>query len=616
VRKKPLSRGGRGTVHFSELLEFAVEQVNDGIAVMKFTGGDDVPIRIVYANTAIERLSGYSRDELLDPSNPFLRVQPQNRALYESMFAQVRAGNPVRFEVELGGKDRAVWVEVRWSPLRYASGAVTHYVAVLRDITERRRAQEERDLLYRAIGQADDGITIFELPDNDPRRRHAVYANDAACRMLRLSREEILSRGLAKRFFGNAPELLDRYLVDLMQGVTFKRDLLVTLGDGSRRWIEMTASPFYDENGRIGRVIGTYRDIEERKRNEEQRALLQSILAETTDFIVVADDSRPAAGGPLVTYANPAFAALVQCDHASIAGMPLAGFFSEDNDPKTLANLAEHLESHTSISHELLVRARGGDERWVELTGNRVRGEAGTGGSWLFIGKDISVRKHGYTQTAQLLTALDLAEEPIAIYDVREPLEIEAQHVNERARAQHSPLLERLLGDALQRDRMRAAWPLLAGGRSVRRLVLGESNDMRRWATLEIRPLQSSRGALESLIAIEHVLRIDAYQGLADDVGTALELSRELRTYPHADERRDGFLEVLRHVWEIVPVLSSRDGAPEVALHAGTREGCAIVGRGILHDEPIAVDFSWPQAIGPRRLTALRLFLETFARPD
>ena len=63
---------------------------------MRFTGDVDVPIRIVYANETIERLSGYSRAELLEPSNPFLQVQPQNRALYEAHFVNIRAGQPVR----------------------------------------------------------------------------------------------------------------------------------------------------------------------------------------------------------------------------------------------------------------------------------------------------------------------------------------------------------------------------------------------------------------------------------------------------------------------------------------------------------------------------------------
>lgn len=129
MKNTPQTRGDRGTVELVELLEFAIEQANDGIAIMKFTGQPDSPIRIVYANETIERLSGFSREELLEPSSPFLQIQPQNRALYEALFIDVRAGKPVQFEVELGGKNRSTWTEIRWSPLRYGRGEVTHYVA-------------------------------------------------------------------------------------------------------------------------------------------------------------------------------------------------------------------------------------------------------------------------------------------------------------------------------------------------------------------------------------------------------------------------------------------------------------------------------------------------------
>src|SRR5215469_16079669 len=99
----PPFRGDREIVQLVDLLEFAIEEANDGIAIMRFTGDPSVPIRIVYANATIERLSGFSRRQLLDPSNPFLRVQPHNRARYDELLSQVRAGKSVRFEIALGG---------------------------------------------------------------------------------------------------------------------------------------------------------------------------------------------------------------------------------------------------------------------------------------------------------------------------------------------------------------------------------------------------------------------------------------------------------------------------------------------------------------------------------
>ena len=64
--------------------------------------------------------------------------------------------------------------------VRYADG-------VFSDITERRRAEEELRLAQFSVEHASDNIYWL-----DP-QGHVVYANEAACRSLGRSREELLS---------------------------------------------------------------------------------------------------------------------------------------------------------------------------------------------------------------------------------------------------------------------------------------------------------------------------------------------------------------------------------------------------------------------------------------
>jgi PAS domain S-box-containing protein len=490
MTKTSQPRGERGDVPLVDLLGFAIEQANDGIAIMRFTGDVDVPIRIVYANETIERLSGYSREELLEPSNPFLQVQPENRTLYEAKFAEIRAGYPVRFEVELGGKDRSTWMDIRWSPLRYGAGVVTHYVAVLRDITERRR-------------------------------------------------------------------------------------------------------------------------------NEERLSLLQSILSETSDFVVIGSTTRPSEGGPDVTYANAAFAQLVGLTPDQVVGTRLLTLLSQRNDAKVIAGVISRLEHHQSIAYELLLsRVDDGSDVWIELTGHQVRGEGGRPVSWFLLGKDISVRKQGYAQTVQLMTALDLAEEPIAIFGVTGPLELEMQHMNERATAFERLLLETVLLDPSHREWIESVWPALESGQSVNRLIRVAENDSRRWVTLELRPLSTGKGSLTSIIAIEHGVGLALYDGHTDGIATALALSREILRYTELPARRDAFLDVLREEWRAQGTLSFTEDNADVVIRVKDRKGFAVMPHGVLFEQPTAVDFTWWGEYPARRLTALRLFLETLAGSD
>lgn len=490
METRPQSRGGRGTLELVDLLDFAIGQVNDGIAIMRFTDDANVPIRIVYANRAIERLSGYTREELLDPSNPFLRVQPQNRARYEELFGEVRAGRPVRFEIELGGKDRKTWTEIRWSPLRYKDEEVTHYVAVLRDTSERRRVQRERDLLYHVIEQ-------------------------------------------------------------------------------------------------------------------------------TSDFIVTADATRLSEGGPKITYANAAFCALVGLEPEQVVGKGFIEFLSPRNERASRASVLSRLDRQADISIELQLRDFQSDsDRWIELSGHQFRGEGGRVASWIFIGKDIRLRKQSYTQTAQLMTALDLADEPIAIYDLLGPLEFVLQHMNERAVGLDEPLLDRMLREPHQRARIESAWPALEGGKAVHRLVRVPESDPRRWVTLELRPLLMGNGPLASIVAIEHELRFAMPQDEPDDIGIALALSREILAYHDLEARRDAFLEALAVEWGARGAFSSTQREVDVVLRARERNGYAVMPRGAFFDRTVAVDMAWTHDLAPRRLTSLRILLETLARTD
>ena len=256
------------------LLEFAIDQANDGIAIMEFTEDPAVPVRIVYANEAVQRLSGYSLAELSDPSNPFLQMQPHNRALYEALFPKVRAGASVRFEVELGAKARACWMEIRWSPLRYSGDGVTHYVAVLRDISERRRASAERDVLYRALEESADYVALFDARAPSQGGPRLIYANGALRAALDYEVEEIvgLSGG---RFISpdNDPRLLATIDELLESSQSVEKEVRLLRRDGTSFWVELSVHPIRASELKE-HWIAVARDITARKRTIRDSGLV------------------------------------------------------------------------------------------------------------------------------------------------------------------------------------------------------------------------------------------------------------------------------------------------------------------------------------------------------
>ncbi|HET9848564.1 MAG TPA: PAS domain S-box protein, partial [Candidatus Dormibacteraeota bacterium] len=115
-----------------------MEALPDGVVIVDAAG------RIVYANTLLEAMSGYHRDDVL--GNPVELLVPER---FRDLHTSHRAGyveNPrarpmgVNLDIFLRRKDGTEFpADIALSPLHTTSGMVV--VAALRDATERKEAQ-------------------------------------------------------------------------------------------------------------------------------------------------------------------------------------------------------------------------------------------------------------------------------------------------------------------------------------------------------------------------------------------------------------------------------------------------------------------------------------------
>jgi PAS domain S-box-containing protein len=126
------------------LLETAVSRLNDIVIIAKAEPSGESGPRIVFVNDAFERYTGYSRHDALGNS-PRLLLGPKSQcAELDRIHAAVKKWQPVRAEIVSYTKaGQALWLEIDIAPIADESGRFTHWVSVGRDITERRRQQEE-----------------------------------------------------------------------------------------------------------------------------------------------------------------------------------------------------------------------------------------------------------------------------------------------------------------------------------------------------------------------------------------------------------------------------------------------------------------------------------------
>lgn len=289
-----------------ELLGRAIEYANDGIAVMAITGDPAVPVRIVYANKTIEQFTGYTNEELLDPANPLLVVQTKNRPMFERLFGEIRAGRPVRFDLKLGGKDRSTWVEANWSPLHSDDGEVTHYVAVLRDLSEWRVANVERDTLYRAIEETSDYIILCDATPPSRGGPIVTFANASFRHALDFNGRRLAGTPLTHLLSPENGSLALEHVAHMLESSRlFEKELQVVRSDGGTVWVELSAHPIDIEDASVHWFI-VARDISARRLSIERNSLLSRTIdalpcpvevKTVAEAMASADESRPEAGG-------------------------------------------------------------------------------------------------------------------------------------------------------------------------------------------------------------------------------------------------------------------------------------------------------------------------------
>lgn len=124
----------------NRLLSAGLESARDGIAITDLQG------TFLHVNHALEELTGYSRAELLGQTPRLLKSSVHPPELYTAMWRTILGRASWQGELVNRRKDGSLFdTSVTISPILDGRGALTHFVGIYRDISERRLL--ERQLL-------------------------------------------------------------------------------------------------------------------------------------------------------------------------------------------------------------------------------------------------------------------------------------------------------------------------------------------------------------------------------------------------------------------------------------------------------------------------------------
>ena len=261
VEKKGGKKAGKAVgVH-----KAVFDSVTDGIVVLDKTG------RITKINRAITQTGGYTEKDVVGTRLAALKMfTPESLAKMLAAFARRVLGQATPpYAVELRTKKgKTIFVEIHGSPLR-EGGRITGSVAILRDITKRKKAEE-------ALRESEEKFKDVTVASAD-----WVWEVDRTGKYTYAS-------GKVKQILGYTPkELLRLHFYDLMPKDEAKKAMaefnaalktgapivdlenLNLTKDGGEIFFLTNGVPIYDDKRKVVGYRGVDKDITERKKAEE-----------------------------------------------------------------------------------------------------------------------------------------------------------------------------------------------------------------------------------------------------------------------------------------------------------------------------------------------------------
>ena len=126
------------------LLNTAVENANEIIIITDTEPIEYFGPKIIYVNEAFTEVTGYTRKEVINKNMEILQGEKTDEKTLKYIREKLIAKESFHVELINYKKDGSeFWIEIDSHPIINEDGEVTHRIAIERDITERKQAEEE-----------------------------------------------------------------------------------------------------------------------------------------------------------------------------------------------------------------------------------------------------------------------------------------------------------------------------------------------------------------------------------------------------------------------------------------------------------------------------------------
>ena len=254
----------------------AAEQSADGIVI---TDTDGI---IQYINSAFTAMTGYSSEEAVWQRPAILKSGRQPAAFYEDLWNTIRGGRVWQGELVNRRKDGTFYdEEMRIAPVTDSDGEIVGYIAIKRDVTGRRAAEEAQQLLAAIVENSPSAILactpagVIRTWNRGAETIFGYSAGEAIGKHISM----LVAPGRMSLLAHLTGRILRGAVVSQYEGACRRRD-------GRSFPVSVNGSPILNSAGEVVALSAILTDISERREAERTQALLAAIVESSGDAIL------------------------------------------------------------------------------------------------------------------------------------------------------------------------------------------------------------------------------------------------------------------------------------------------------------------------------------------
>jgi PAS domain S-box-containing protein len=229
---------------------------------------------IEYVNPAFEKISGYTRDEIIGEKPNILKSKIHSEEFYKNLWNTLNEGLVWKGEFLNKSKDGLFfWEFSTISPIFDEKGDIINFIAVNENINEKKNADQalvESENKYRnLVEKINEGLIFVDVKDV------IIYVNKAFARIVGYSEKELIGKSSLNSL---SPEELHSEIIEhnkkRTEGLSEQYEIEMLKSNGERIFVSVSASPVFDRDNRLIGSMAVCTDITEKR--EVKQSLLES----------------------------------------------------------------------------------------------------------------------------------------------------------------------------------------------------------------------------------------------------------------------------------------------------------------------------------------------------